>query len=135
MTITEVSKKYDLSADTLRYYERIGLLPSVNRTSGGIRDFIDEDCRWVEFIKCMRSAGLPVEVLIEYVNLFQQGDQTIEARKELLIQQRNLLIEKMEDMQKTLDRLDYKISGYEQVFPKCEKDLRKSKDSIADQGK
>jgi len=62
MTITEVSKKYELSPDTLRYYERIGLLPSVNRNKGGIRDYTEEDCKWIEFIKCMRGAGLPIEV-------------------------------------------------------------------------
>lgn len=55
MTIAEVSKKFDISADTLRYYERIGLLPPVRRTSGGIRDYTQEDCNWVEFIKCMRG--------------------------------------------------------------------------------
>ena len=65
MTIAEVSKKFDLSQDTLRYYERIGLIPSVNRNKSGNRDYTEEDCRWVEFIKCMRSAGLPIEVLIE----------------------------------------------------------------------
>ena len=64
MPITEVSTKYALSADTLRYYERIGLVPPVHRTSGGIRDYTDEDCNWVGFIKCMRGAGLPIEVLI-----------------------------------------------------------------------
>ena len=84
MMIAEVSKKYELSADTLRYYERIGLIPQVNRNKSGIRDYTEEDCRWVEFIKCMRNAGLPIEVLIEYVTLFQQGDETIEARKELI---------------------------------------------------
>ena len=83
MTITEVSKKYDLSQDTLRYYERIGLLPAVNRNKSGIRDYTDEDCKWVEFIKCMRGAGLPIEVLIEYVALFQEGESTIQARKEI----------------------------------------------------
>ena len=77
MTITEVSKKYDLSQDTLRYYERIGLIPTVNRNKSGIRDYTDEDCKWVEFIKCMRGAGLPIEVLIEYVALFQEGESTI----------------------------------------------------------
>ena len=61
MTIAEVSKMYELSQDTIRYYERIGLLPSVNRKKNGIRDFTEEDCKWVEFIKCMRSAGLPIE--------------------------------------------------------------------------
>ena len=125
MTIAEVSKKFDLSADTLRYYERIGLIPSVSRTSGGIRDYTEEECKWVEFIKCMRGAGLPIDVLIEYFALFQQGDKTIKARKELLIRQRNLLIVKMEDMQKTLDRLNYKIDGYEQVVLTKEKGLIK----------
>lgn len=113
MTITEVSKKYELSADTLRYYERVGLIPEVNRNKSGIRDYTEEDCRWVEFIKCMRNAGLPIEVLIEYVNLFQKGNETIEARKVLLKEQRAQLAQKMEDMQKTLDRLDYKIDRYE----------------------
>ena len=124
MTITEVSKKYDISQDTLRYYERIGLLPGVNRNKSGIRDYTEEDCRWIEFIKCMRSAGLPIEILIEYVTLFQQGDETIEARKELLIEQRKLLMGKMEDMKKTLERLDYKIERYEQSVVKKEKELR-----------
>lgn len=128
MTITEVSKKFNLSQDTLRYYERIGLIPSVNRNKGGIRDYTDEDLKWVEFIKCMRSAGLPIEVLIEYVGLFQQGDETIEARKELFIEQRKQLITRMEDMKKTLERLDYKIAVYEQVVVEKEKELKRSED-------
>jgi DNA-binding transcriptional MerR regulator len=81
MMIADVSKKYELSADTLRYYERIGLIPEVNRNKSGIRDYTEEDCRWVEFIKCMRNAGLPIEVLIEYVTLFQKGDETIHQEK------------------------------------------------------
>ena len=113
MTITEVSKKFDVSQDTLRYYERIGLIPSVNRNKSGIRNYTEEDCRWVEFVKCMRSAGLPIEVLIEYVGLFQQGDETTGARKELLIEQRKQLLIKMEEMQKTMERLDYKIARYD----------------------
>ena len=113
MTITEVSKKYDLSQDTLRYYERIGLIPTVNRNKSGIRDYTDEDSQWVEFIKCMRGAGLPIEVLIEYVALFQEGESTIQARKEILIDQREKLLARMEEMQKTLERLNFKISRYE----------------------
>jgi len=128
MTIAEVSKKFDLSQDTLRYYERIGLIPSVNRNKSGVRDYTDEDCKWVEFIKCMRSAGLPIEVLIEYVTLFQQGDETIKARKELLTEQRKQLIAKMEDMQKTLERLNYKIESYEQSVVEKEKELKRSED-------
>ncbi|HEX9027133.1 MAG TPA: MerR family transcriptional regulator [Clostridium sp.] len=125
MTIAEVSKKFDLSQDTLRYYERIGLIPSVNRNKSGNRDYTEEDCRWVEFIKCMRSAGLPIEVLIEYVTLFQQGNETIEARKVLLKEQRAQLAEKMEYMKKTLDRLDYKIERYEKGIVAKENALKR----------
>lgn len=127
MTIAEVSNTFDLSQDTLRYYERIGLIPGVNRTRGGIRDYSEEDCRWIEFIKCMRNAGLPIEVLIEYVELFQKGDETIGARKKLLIEQRRILIQKMEEMKKTIERLDYKIDSYEQTIMVKEKELKNLK--------
>lgn len=126
--IAEVSKKYKLSADTLRYYERIGLIPGVNRNKSGIRDYTEEDCKWVEFIKCMRSAGLPIEVLIEYVTLFQQGDETIEVRKGLLTEQRKHLMEKMEDVKKTIERLDYKIERYEQAVVTKENELKRMDD-------
>lgn len=128
MTITEVSKKFELSQDTLRYYERIGLIPSVNRNKSGIRDYTDEDCKWVEFVKCMRNAGLPIEVLIEYVTLFQRGDETADARKEILIEQRKQLEEKIEDMKKTLGRLDYKIARYEQGVVSKENQLKRMDD-------
>jgi MerR family transcriptional regulator, aldehyde-responsive regulator len=128
MMISEVGEKYDLSQDTLRYYERIGLIPHVNRNKSRIRDYTEEDLKWVEFIKCMRNAGLSIEVLIEYVTMFGQGDETITARKELLIEQRNQLITKMEDMRKTLERLDNKIARYEQLVVEKEKSLRRSQD-------
>ena len=125
MTIAEVRKKFDLSQDTLRYYERVGLFPVVNRKKSGIRNYTEEDCKWIEFIKCMRSAGLPIEVLIEYVNLFQQGDTTIGARKELLAEQRKQLVEKMEYMKKTIERLDYKLESYENAVVSKENELKK----------
>jgi MerR family transcriptional regulator, aldehyde-responsive regulator len=124
MRITEVSEKYELSADTLRYYERIGLIPPVNRNSSGIRDYTEEDCSWVHFIKCMRSAGLSIEVLAEYVTMFQQGNETIKERKKLLIEQRCLLNERIKEMQKILERLDNKIDGYEERVVKIEKNLK-----------
>lgn len=80
MTIAEVSKKYNLTQDTLRYYEKIGLLPEVPRTKSGIRNFDEKSCKWIEFIKCMRSAGMPVEVLITYMDLFKQGKNTVPKR-------------------------------------------------------
>jgi DNA-binding transcriptional MerR regulator len=125
MTIAEVSEKFDVSQDTLRYYERIGLIPRVNRNKSGIRDYTEEDCKWVEFIKCMRSAGLSIEILIEYVGLFQQGDKTLEARKELLVEERKQLNARIEVMKKTLERLDDKIARYEQTIVAKEKTLRR----------
>ena len=123
MRIAEVSEQCDISPDTLRYYERIGLLPPVNRSESGIRDYDEIDLKRVEFIKCMRSAGLPIEVLIEYVSLVRQGDQTSETRKEILVEQRAQLAAKMEEMQKTLDLLDYKIEVYEKALLKKEKEI------------
>jgi DNA-binding transcriptional MerR regulator len=123
MKIAEVSEQYSISSDTLRYYERVGLIPPVNRNGGGIRDYNELDLRRVEFIKCMRSAGLPIEVLIEYVALVQRGDKTIEARKEILIEQRELLVARMKEMQKTLDILDHKIEVYENAVLKKEKGI------------
>lgn len=125
MTIADVSKKYDLTQDTLRYYERIGLLPGVTRNKSGLRDYSEEDCRWVEFVKCMRGAGLPIEVLIEYVTLFQKGDETVEARKELLVEQRNILQQKLDEITNTINRLDKKIDRYEQTIGAKEKELKK----------
>ena len=113
MTITEVGKKYDLSVDTLRYYERIGLIPPVPRTKSGIRDY-EESCRWIELMKCMRSAGVQINTLKEYVRLYQQGDDTMAARKELLINQREQLKLRMAEMEQSIKRLDEKINSYEQ---------------------
>ena len=123
MTIAEVSKKFDLTADTLRYYERIGLIPAVGRTGGGIRDYSESNCGWVEFIKCMRSAGIPVEALIEYVALFQQGDGTRAARKQILVEQRDLFFLRMEEMQRTLQRLNTKIEHYDDGVSAAEHQL------------
>ena len=129
MTIAEVSKKYDISADTLRYYERIGLLPPVPRNKSGIRNYDEESCGWIELMKCMRAAGVQIEALIEYVALFRRGDETLDARKAILIEQRAQLAARMADMQRSLDRLDYKISMYEQGQMRVEKRLQKQQEA------
>lgn len=122
MTIKEVSEKYDLSADTIRYYERIGLIPHVPRKENGIRDFDEASCGWIEFAKCMRGAGVQVETLIDYVSLFFQ-EGTEEARKDILVEQRARLQEQLEALQATMERLDYKISHYDEIL-KCSEKLK-----------
>ena len=116
MTIAETSRKYGLTADTLRYYERIGLIPPVPRTKGGVRDYDEESCRWIELMKCMRSAGVQIEALIEYGALCRQGKGTEERRKEILVEQRSLLLSRMEKMRQSLERLDYKIANYDRLL-------------------
>ena len=112
MKIQEVSKKFDLTADTLRYYERIGLLPHIGRNESGIREYSAEDCGAIDFIKCMRAAGVSIESLLEYVTLFKEGDKTRSARKAILMEEREKLQEKMEIMEATMDRLNWKIENY-----------------------
>lgn len=125
MRIAEVSKKYNLTEDTIRYYEKIGLIPRVPRTKSGIRDFDDESCRWIEFIKCMRNSGMTIEVLTEYINLYKQGDKTIEARKKLLIEQKEKLLSKQEEIANTIKRLEYKIEIYNEIAKGERKDFLK----------
>ncbi|MBR1396950.1 MAG: MerR family transcriptional regulator [Selenomonadaceae bacterium] len=117
MTISEVSEKYEMTADTLRYYERIGLIPRVPRKSNGIRDYDETSCHWVSFIKCMRSAGVQIDALIEYVNLMQQAGSE-EKRLTILKEQRDKLADKMKTLQATIERLNYKIDVYNQKLSK-----------------
>ncbi len=112
MTIKEVSERYNISQNTLRYYERVGMIPRVHRTSGGIRDYQEEDLGWVELALCMRSAGLPIEAMSEYVKMVQQGDSTIPARLELLLRQREKLLAQKSQIEETLERLNVKIANY-----------------------
>ena len=123
MKIAEVSKRYGLSADTLRYYERIGLLPNVTRNTSGVRDYGEQDCARVQLVKCMRGAGVSIEALIEYMALFEQGEQTAAARKALLEEQRDLVKQRIADMQAGLDRLNDKIENYESMLA-AEREIR-----------
>ena len=113
MTIKEVSEAYQITTDTLRYYERVGMIPAVTRTAGGIRDYQAADLKWVELAKCMRSAGLPVEAMIQYVRLYREGDATIPARLQLLVEQKENLLRQRSQIDQTLARLNDKISRYE----------------------
>lgn len=113
MTIKEVSAKYGITADTLRYYERMGVIPPVHRTPGGIRDYDESDIGWIENAICLRDAGVSVEMIVEYVKLCRQGDGTFAARRDLLIAAREQMQEERLKIDAALARLAYKISKYE----------------------
>ena len=116
MKIKEVSAKYNISQDTLRYYENIGVIPQVTRDKNGIRCYSDDDLRWIELAICLRGAGLALDVLIEYRKLFTQGNSTIEKRYDLLKNQKEQLINQKKQIDETIDRLDYKIKIYEEAM-------------------
>ncbi|HEM5997980.1 TPA: MerR family transcriptional regulator [Streptococcus suis] len=128
MNIKEVSQVTGLSADTIRYYERIGLVPKITRKSSGVRDFSENDVAILEFIRCFRSAGMSIERLIEYMGLVQAGDSTVEARIDLLKEEQEELRSRLVEIQEALNRLDYKIENYQTI-------LRGKESNLFDEGR
>lgn len=113
MTIRQVCSQYGLTPDTLRYYEKVGVIPEVHRTESGIRDYDDVAIGWVENAVCMRSAGVPVESIIEYVRLYQAGDTPLQARRDLLKDVHTGLLKQRQQMDAAIDRLSFKIRRYD----------------------
>ena len=112
MTIKEVAEKFDMTNDTLRYYEKVGLVGPVKKNSSGIRDYSEEDLKRIEFIKCMRSAGISIEVLKKYVDLYDEGESTKLERQHLLEEEQDKLEEKIKTITEALEKLKYKIELY-----------------------
>lgn len=123
MTIAKVGKKYGITPDTLRYYERIGLISDVPRNKNGIRDYDEKSCKRIEFIKCMRNAGVEIETLSKYISLIETGKSTVDERKKLLEEQREKFLVKQKTINETLDRLNHKIQIYEEISSGKRKDF------------
>lgn len=127
MRIAEVSKKYGISSDTLRYYEKIGLMDPVKKDESGRRDYGEDDFRRINFLKCMRMSGISIERLKLYIDLFHEGEHTIPERKEILLSQKKELEATIEELNNTLNYLNYKIDNYEQTLIKKEMEQRHKK--------
>ena len=113
MTIKQVCQRYGLTQDTLRYYEKIGVIPPVHRSASGIRDYDEHDLGWVDNAVCLRNAGVPVESIAEYVKLYQAGDETFAARRDLLSHVLADLTEQRSQLDAAIQKLTYKVSRYE----------------------
>lgn len=113
MKIKEVATNFNLTADTLRYYERVGLLKPISKNKSGVREYQEEDLKRIEFVKCMRGAGISIDILKEYLELFEQGDSTLMARRSLLVGEQKKLEQKIKDMEEALHKLEYKIELYD----------------------
>ena len=114
MNIKSAGDLLGISADTIRYYERGGLVPPITRTATGIRDFQDSDIEALEFIKCFRSAGVSVDSLVDYMSLYQKGDETREGRLGILEEEKKKLEERLSQLQVALNRLNLKIKLYKE---------------------
>ena len=125
MTIAEVCRRFDLTPDTLRYYEKIGLIPHIERSETKNRSYTEYDCNWIGFIKCMRTAGVQIRQLSRYVQLFQQGEGTAAERKQILEDERTRIAQQIAEMQDTMNRLDAKIQRYEQHIIPAEELLKR----------
>ena len=124
MTIAEVSKKFDISSTTLRYYEKIGLMNPVSKNASGHRDYQEADFRRINFIKCMRKAGMTIEQIKLYVDLFNEGEHTIARRKEIMIEQLGNLEEQVSELEDIIAYLKHKIDNYENTLVKREMEQR-----------
>lgn len=114
-TIGEMAKYLNIPPSALRYYEREGLLPFVERSAGGARFFKDSDVEWLHLIDCMKKTGMPIKDIKTFVNLCIEGDSTIQQRLTLLEKQRDSVLARIAELQETLNTLDYKHWYYEQA--------------------
>ncbi|MDD6373505.1 MAG: MerR family transcriptional regulator [Bifidobacteriaceae bacterium] len=112
-TIGQMAEKMGVATSTLRYYDKEGLLPFVERTPGGARIFCDSDMEMLNVIGCLKAGGMPIKDIKKYVDLCGEGDSTIGARLDLIRKQREHVVEEIAELRKSLDVLDYKLWFYE----------------------
>lgn len=112
-TVGEMAKLLGIPASTLRYYDKEGLLPFVERSPGGMRMFQEKDYEWLQIIECLKKTGMPLKDIRTYIDMAMRGDETIEQRLKMIEKQRQAVRAQMAELQKTLDTLDFKCWYYE----------------------
>lgn len=142
-TIGEAAQKTGLTVYTLRYYDREGLIPFVERTASGIRMFQEKDFGWIRLVECLKAAGMPIKEIKQYIDWYLEGDSTIPLRRKMFYERKAMVEHQMEEMKKVLDTLEYKCWFYDTAaaagstsVPKSMKpeelpeDIRKLKENI-----
>ncbi len=114
-TIKQAAERTGLSEHTLRYYDREGLLPLLERSESGIRKFKENDLEWIGLICCLKNSGMSIEKMKEFMNLCLKGDETCEERRLLLLEHKEYILKQMEQLQKSLWTVDYKIEHYKEI--------------------
>ncbi|WP_178019165.1 MerR family transcriptional regulator [uncultured Paenibacillus sp.] len=111
-SIHEVASRFGLTAHTLRYYDKEGLLPFIGREPSGTRIFTEKDLEWLSMICCLKDTGMPIKEIKQYADWCSKGMETLEERKAMLADHRLQVLQQMEALQKNLDLIDSKIAVY-----------------------
>ena len=127
-SIQEVSRKTGLTAHTLRYYEKEGLLNGVERSQGGFRQYTDEDLERLGLICCLKNTGMSIQEIARFVQLTREGEHTLEERVELLREHRESVIARMAEMQKYLDKVTWKVNFFSEKLRAYEERQQKGKE-------
>ena len=114
-SIGQAAKKMGLTAHTLRYYEKEGLLPFVKKTSPGLRIFSEEDIGWLQMIECLKGTGMPLKGIKQYIDWFIEGDSTLQKRLDMFKQQKIKIEEQMRELKKHMEKINYKIAYYTEM--------------------
>lgn len=112
-TVSEIAKILNIAPSTIRYYDKEGLLPAVERSRGGIRIFTERDLGWLRMISCLKSTGMPIKEIRRYAESARKGDDTLEERLQMIYRQRERLLAQMKELEQTLAVVDYKCWYYE----------------------
>ncbi|QHI73706.1 MerR family transcriptional regulator [Aminipila terrae] len=112
-TIGEISKKLNVAPSTLRYYDKEGLIPFVERSANGIRMFNEQDLSGLELIECLKKTGMPIKEIKHFIDCCVEGDSKIQERLSIIESQRISVMEQMKEMQSMLDMLNYKTWYYQ----------------------
>ncbi len=114
-TISQVAEKFDLTTHTLRYYDKEGLLPFVERNKAGNREFSDNNLDWLKRICCLKNTGMPIKQIKQYIEWCLQGDETLEIRRQMYLDHRKEVLKQIDDLTANLKIIDYKLEFYETV--------------------
>ncbi|HBE80937.1 MAG TPA: MerR family transcriptional regulator [Firmicutes bacterium] len=115
-SIQEAAKKVSLKTYTLRYYEKAGILPPVERDTNGNRLFFDNDIEWINLIRCLRNTGMPISIIKDYVDLFLKGDETISSRRQIMFGQQQSIERKIAELQGYLEVIQSKVKHYDDLI-------------------
>lgn len=114
-TIKEAVEKTGLTEHTIRYYDREGLLPLLKRTKNGVRKFSDSDIEWLRLICCLKSSGMSIDQIKNFMNLCLQGEKTCEDRKDILVEHKDHIMNQIESLNDSLKTVNYKIDHYKEI--------------------